>query len=156
MNKKAIFESMVKYYISKSYTHNYIAVFTFDGVVYMVIVGNDFFNNGVKLDKASRGAGYSIRFKPNKSDKINLLAKGAKVLCSIEYFEELVKNSKYNKGEIIEKLVTEYYGQEWEKDNVPFTDDGDLTVNGIAYQIKFERATFINEKQIARMRAEGK
>lgn len=156
MNKKAIFESMVKYYISKSYTHNYIVVFTFDGVVYMVIVGNDFFNNGVKLDKASRGAGYSIRFKPNKSDKINLLAKGAKVLCSIEYFEELVKNSKYNKGEIIEKLVTEYYGQEWEKDNVPFTDDGDLTVNGIAYQIKFERATFINEKQIARMRAEDK
>ncbi len=156
MNKKAIFENMVKYYISKSYTHNYIAVFTFDGVVYMVIVGNDFFNNGVKLDKASRGAGYSIRFKPNKSDKINLLAKGAKVLCSIEYFEELVKNSKYNKGEIIEKLVTEYYGQEWEKDNVPFTDDGDLTVNNIAYQIKFERATFINEKQIARMRAEDK
>lgn len=156
MNKKAIFESMVKYYISKSYTHNYIVVFTFDGVVYMVIVGNDFFNNGVKLDKASRGAGYSIRFKPNKSDKINLLAKGAKVLCSIEYFEELVKNSKYNKGEIIEKLVTEYYGQEWEKDNVPFTDDGDLTVNGVAYQIKFERATFINEKQIARMRAEDK
>lgn len=156
MNKKAIFENMVKYYISKSYTHNYIAVFTFDGVVYMVIVGNDFFNNGVKLDKASRGAGYSIRFKPNKSDKINLLAKGAKVLCSIEYFEELVKNSKYNKGEIIEKLVTEYYGQEWKKDNVPFTDDGDLTVNNIAYQIKFERATFINEKQIARMRAEDK
>lgn len=156
MNKKAIFESMVKYYISKSYTHNYIAVFTFDGVVYMVIIGNDFFNNGVKLDKASRGAGYSIRFKPTKSDKINLLAKGAKVLCSIEYFEELVKNSKYNKGEIIEKLVTEYYGQEWKKDNVPFTDDGDLTVNNIAYQIKFERATFINEKQIARMRAEGK
>lgn len=156
MNKKAIFENMVKYYISKSYTHNYIAVFTFDGVVYMVIVGNDFFNNGVKLDKASRGGGYSIRFKPNKSDKINLLAKGAKVLCSIEYFEELVKNSKYNKGEIIEKLVTEYYGQEWKKDNVPFTDDGDLTVNNIAYQIKFERATFINEKQIARMRAEDK
>ena len=156
MNKKAIFESMVKYYISKSYTHNYIAVFTFDGVVYMVIIGNDFFNNGVKLDKASRGAGYSIRFKPTKSDKINLLAKGAKVLCSIEYFEELVKNSKYNKGEIIEKLVTEYYGQEWKKDKVPITDDGDLTVNNIAYQIKFERATFINEKQIARMRAEGK
>lgn len=156
MNKKAIFENMVKYYIAKSYTHNYIAVFTFDGVVYMVIIGNDFFNNGVKLDKASRGAGYSIRFKPNKSDKINLLTKGAKVLCSVEYFEELVKNSKYNKGEIIEKLVTEYYGQEWEKDNVPFTDDGDLTVNSVAYQIKFERATFINEKQIARMRAEDK
>ena len=43
------------------------------------------------------------------------------------------------------------FGQIWEKDNVPFTDDGDLTVDGIAYQLKFEKATFINEKQMMRM-----
>jgi hypothetical protein len=39
----------------------------------------------------------------------------------------------------------------WEKDNVPFTEDGDLTANGIAYQIKFEKATFTNEKTLARL-----
>ena len=62
----------------------------------------------------------------------------------------MFEESKYNRGEIFEKLVTEFYGQKWEKDNVPFTDDGDLTVNGIAYQIKFQKATFTSEKQLAR------
>ena len=76
----------------------------------------------------------------------------AKVLCSAKFFNEQVANSKYNKGEIFERLVTEWYGQEWEKDNVPFTDDGDLTVDGIAYQIKYEQATFITEAQMMRMR----
>ena len=155
INKNAIFENLVTFYHKASFTDNYIFAFVFKGVVYMVKAGSCDFNKGVKLDKASRGAGYSIRFKPNKTDKINLLALGAKVLCSEEFFNELVKNSKYNKGEIIEKLVTEYYGQEWEKDNVPFTEDGDLTINGKAYQIKFEKATFINETQMARMRARG-
>lgn len=156
MNKQIILKNLISYYTEQSYTHNYIAVFTFDGVVYMVIIGNDIFNTGIKLDKASRSAGYSIRFKPNKSDKINLLTKGAIALCSVEYFDEMVKNSKYNKGEIAEKIVTEHFGQTWEKDNVPFTDDGDITVDGIAYQIKYEKATFINEKQMMKMKAEGR
>ena len=77
---------------------------------------------------------------------------GYTILCSKEYFEEVVKNSKYNRGEIFEKLVTEYFGQEWEKDNVPFTEDGDLTVKGIAYQIKYQSATFVNEKTLANLK----
>ena len=82
------------------------------------------------------------------------MSMGAKVLCSEKFFDELTSESKYNKGEIFEKLMTELNGQEWEKDNVPFTEDGDLTVNGIAYQIKFEKASFINEKQMMKMMAE--
>ena len=45
-------------------------------------------------------------------------------------------------------------GQEWTKDNVPFTEDGDLTVDGVAYQLKFEKATFITEGQMMRMKGE--
>ena len=48
-------------------------------------------------------------------------------------------------------MVTEHFGQTWEKDNVPFTKDGDITVNGTAYQIKFQKATFCNEKSIANL-----
>ena len=75
----------------------------------------------------------------------------AGLLCSEKFFEEQVASTKYNKGEIFEKMVTEYFGQEWEKDNVPFTEDGDITVNGVAYQIKFQKATFCNEKSIANL-----
>lgn len=148
---KELFEMMISRYNKLSYTHNYIYGFVFQNMVYMVETTSEIMPYVLKLDKASRGAGYALRFKPNKAQKALLLSKGAQLICSKEFFEQIVTNSKYNRGEIFEKMITELYGQVWEKDNVPFTEDGDLTVNGKAFQIKFEKATFINEKQLARM-----
>lgn len=145
---------MVEFYNTHAYTHHYIFGFRAAGNIWFVVVTAELLPELLKLDKASRGAGYALRFKPNKGQKALLMSKGATVLCSEKFFDELAGESKYNKGEIFEKLMTELNGQTWEKDNVPFTEDGDLTADGIAYQIKFEKATFINEKQIARMRAE--
>lgn len=153
MNKEVIKMKLETFYHAKSYTDNYIAVFICNGVVYAAICKGFQMFAAVKLDKASRGAGYSLRFKPNKAEKQALMSLETITLCSVEYFNQLVAESKYNKGEIAEKLVTEYFGQTWEKDNVPFTEDGDLTVDGVAYQIKFEKATFINEAQMMRMKA---
>ena len=121
-------------------------------IIAVVTTNTELFNTGVKLDKASKGQGYSIRFKPNNSEKVALMSGKSFVLCSTEMFNTLVAESKYNKGEIVEKLVTEYFGQTWTKDNVPYTVDGDITVDGVKYQIKFEKATFINEGQMIRMR----
>ena len=73
-------------------------------------------------------------------------------ICSASYFKALVAESKYNNGEIFEKMVTEYFGQVWEKDNIPYTEAGDIEVDGVAYQVKYERATFTNEKILAKMR----
>ena len=146
-----LLEKMIQFYNKKAFTHMYIFGFTYKGNVYMVTTNNHVLNMILRLDKASRGAGYALRFKPNNKIKVLLLGLGAKVLCSVEYFNELCTESKYNKGEIFEKLVTEQAGQTWEKDNVPFTKDGDLTIDGIAYQIKYEKATFINEAQMDRM-----
>ncbi len=151
----ALFRKMVKFYNSKSFTHLYIFGIRFCGNIWLVKTTSEILETVLSLDKASRGAGYALRFKPNKAKKAALLAENGKILCSEKFFDELAKNSKYNKGEIFEKLVTELYGQTWEKDNVPFTDDGDLTVDGIAYQIKFEKATFINEKQMLRIQGEA-
>ena len=151
MMNTALFEMMINRYNELAYTHNYIYGFYFQNTVYMVETSAEIMPYILKLDKASRGAGYALRFCPTKEQKTFLLSKGAKALCSKEFFETSVKESKYNKGEIFEKMVTEFYGQEWTKDNVPFTEDGDLTTNGIAYQIKFEKATFTNEKTLARI-----
>lgn len=151
MRNTALFKMMIDRYNELAYTHDYIYGFFFQNLVYMVKATEKDMPYICKLDKASRGAGYSLRFSPNKKQKALLLAKGATALCSKEFFEELVKNSKYNKGEIFEKIVTEYFGQKWTKDNIPFTDAGDIEVNGKAFQIKFEKATFTNEKTLARM-----
>ena len=84
------------------------------------------------------------------SDKIYMTSHlGAEPMMDEASFEAMVKGSKYNRGEIFEKLTTEAAGQKWVKDNVPFTEDGDLTVNGTKYQIKYNKATFANEKSLA-------
>lgn len=151
MKNNEIKRTLIQFYNKHAFTHNYILGFRMNGNIYYVIVDAKELDFVTKLDKASRGAGYSLRFKPNKAQKNYLMSLGAEILCSEEFFDELCEMSKYNKGEIFEKLVTEMNGQTWVKDNVPFTEDGDLTVDGIAYQLKFEKATFITEAQMMRM-----
>ena len=136
MMNTALFMSMIDRYNALSYTHNYIFGFTYMGNVYATTVTSEILPYILKLDKASRGQGYSIRFKPTKAQKTLLLSKGAELICSYKFFIETVEESKYNKGEIFEKLITEKFGQVWEKDNVPFTEDGDVTVDGM---IKFSK-----------------
>ena len=143
---------MINAYNSVAYTHNYIFGFAFNGMIYSVTTGAEMLSEILKLDTASRGCGKALRFCPNREIKIALLSL-ATPLCSVEVFTAEVENSKYNKGEIFEKLVTENFGLEWVKDNLPFTQGGDVEVNGIAYQIKFERATFCNEKSLAHLAA---
>lgn len=150
MEKTIIRNTLINFYNETSATHNYIVAFNFKGNIIAVVTTNtELFNTGVKLDKASKGQGYSIRFKPNNSEKVALMSGKSFVLCSTEMFNTLVAESKYNKGEIVEKLVTEYFGQTWTKDNVPFTISGDVVVDEKHYQVKYQGATFTNEKTLA-------
>ena len=149
-NNTALHMSLINRYNAVAFTHEYIWGFIYKKNVYMAITSSDVMPFVTCLDKASRGAGYALRFCPNADQKVALMP-NAQLLCSETFFNEQVASTKYNKGEIFEKMVTEYFGQEWEKDNVPFTEDGDITVNGIAYQIKFQKATFCNEKSIANL-----
>ncbi len=146
----SLLNSMIERYNHLSYTHNYIFGFAYKGNVYMVKTTNSVLASILTLDKASRGAGYALRFCPTAPIKLFLMV-GAELLCSVKYFNETCENSTYNKGEIFEKMVTEKFGLVWEKDNVPFTKAGDIEVNGIAYQIKYEKATFCNEKSLANL-----
>lgn len=153
MTNTALFSGMIEKYDTLSATHNYIFGFEYRGNVYMVDATSESLPYILTLDKASRGAGYALRFKPTIDQRLYLIGLGAKVLCSTEFFKSLVASNKYNNGENFEKLVTEYFGQVWEKDTVPFWKDGDITVDGIKYQIKFNKASFTNEKQLAKLGA---
>lgn len=150
MENFTLLTKMLNQYIGLSFAHLYILGFRYQGNIYMTIQGDNFLPFVCTLDKASRGYGYALRYKPNKGVKIAML-NNATCLCSEKYFDETVANSKYNKGEVFEKFVTEYYGQRWIKDTVPFTKAGDIMVNGTHYQIKFEKATFTNEYTLDRL-----
>ena len=152
MTNTTMFRKLISDYDSLAYTHHYIFGFAADGVVYAATTLNDVLPYVCTLDRASRGQGYSLRFKPTKAQKNFLKTCDLFPLCSADFFADEVKSSKYNAGEIFEKMVTEHFGQTWEKDNVPFTEGGDIEIDGIAYQIKFEKATFTNEKTLKKLR----
>lgn len=151
MTNTTLFNSMIQRYNEHSFTHNYIFGFEYKGNIYMVEATSEALPYILTLDKASRGAGYSLRFKPTVEQRLYLMSLGAVVLCSSAYFKDLVASNKYNNGENFEKLVTEYFGQVWEKDTVPFWEDGDITVGKVAYQVKFNKASFTTEKQLLKL-----
>lgn len=141
--------TMIEWYNRLAYTHNYVFGFEWEKNVYYVITDEKHLDVLLTLDRASRGAGMALRFKPTKQiKKLMFTLFNPVLICSAEYFNDIAENSKYNKGEIFEKLYTEINGMEWKKDNKKFTEDGDITINGIAYQIKYEKATFTNEKTL--------
>ena len=150
MKNTAMLLNLIDRYNDLAYTHNYIFGFTFSGNVYMARATKKILPAILCVDRASGGQGASLRFCPTKDIKLALMAH-AEVLCTKSYFDAVCAESKYNKGEVFEMLVTESYGQHWEKDNVPFTEAGDIEVGGISYQIKYQKASFSNEKSLARL-----
>lgn len=157
MMNEGMMKMLIDGYNKVAYTHEYMFGFADRGMVYVAICKSDMMPYICTLNKASSkcGGGYSLRFKPNKSQKELLKTCECYMLCSVEHFNNVFENSKYNRGEIFEKLVTEHYGQTWEKDNVPFTEGGDLEVNGVAYQLKYEKATFCSESSLANLIAKA-
>ena len=140
---------MIEMYHSIASTHNYIFGFRYDNGIYHFTTNGEHLDLITTLDKASRDGGFSLRFKPTRQQKKLIFEMfNPELICSEMLFDEIVKNSKYNNGEIFEKIETELNGQKWKKDNKKFTECGDIQINGIEYQIKFEKATFTNEKTL--------
>lgn len=152
MTNASLFKSMIERYERASFAKQYILGFAYKGNVYMARTDASVFPYVMTLDLASRGAGCSIRFCPTNDQKLFLLNRST-ILCSEKFFNETCASSIYNRGEIFEKLVTEFYGQTWEKDNVPFTEAGDIEINEIAYQIKYQKSTLASEKTLERLGA---
>ena len=152
-----LFKMLIDGYNAIAYTHNYIFGFTYKHMIYMSINTKEIMPYICKLDRAAdKKDGMALRFCPNVQQKL-LLMPTAKPICSETYFNAMCNEkyinakgnlTKYNRGEVFEKLITEYYGQTWVKDNVPFTKGPDVVGNGIPYQVKFESATFTNERTL--------
>ena len=148
-----MFRTLIRKYDHLSYTHNYMFGFADHGTIWCALATSDLLPFVCTLDHASRGQGCALRFKPTLGQKELLKTCETFAVCSEAYFNDLFASTKYNRGEIFEKLVTEHFGQIWVKDHVPFTEAGDIEVNGTAYQIKYEKATFTNEKTLQNLGA---
>lgn len=138
---------MLGYYEKFNKAEKYIIGFSHKGKIYMEMV--DHLNpDMITLESASKNQGVSLRFRPKSTHKAEMLLK-AVCLGTIE----MLLDEKYNKGEMFEKIITEYYGQEWVKDTVPFHMAGDINIGGVEVQIKFEKAGLCTSKTLEKLLA---
>lgn len=138
--------TMMKWYEKFSAADGYIIGFVMDKMLYMVEMDR-IAPRFLSVEEASRNQGDNLRLRLKKAQKQSL-AKKAICLGSAD----VLTADKYNKGENFEKVVTEYYGQEWEKDTIPFYMQGDINVNGRELQIKLDSATLANSKMLEKLK----
>lgn len=146
-------------YNAIAHTHNYCFGYTAHGSVFAVLVSDLSLDHLLALtqtDIASQKNGGTTSFKYRQnSDRIALLNRigtAVKELCTVDHLETLYAESKRNRGQIFEGLVAQAFGMTLEdKENLPFTQGGDATLNGIEYQIKYTRATFSDERTLLRL-----
>ena len=139
--------TMIKWYREKSVADGYILGFVYAGELWMIET-KEIMPRFLTVEVASRNQGENLRLRIRKSLKEELMRKGPICLGDAS----LLEAEKYNKGEIFEKIVTEYYGQTWQKDTIPFWVQGDINVDGRELQIKLDTATLMNTKQIERFK----
>lgn len=64
-----------------------------------------------------------------------------------------LEDEKYNKGVMFEKLVYEMNGQEFRgKDNVRFTEGGDIVIDGKQIQVKYEHARICYDTTLTKLK----
>lgn len=163
MEKKINLVNLVNRYCKISATKSYIFGFVRNGSVYAVKVedADRMLSELVFLGSASRGQGFSIRFRPNKVQQELILANASevKILCSYEYLEEVKKEYGNNRGNAFENLsAIAFSGKLNESKNAKFTECGDMNINGKEYQAKFGckdgAATFTNEATLHNLEEE--
>lgn len=139
----------IKNYRKFSAADSYVVGFFYNHNVYMIEL-DEIAPRFITLERESEknGGGMSLRLRLRKDYKEQLIRKGAELIGT----ENLIKDSKYNKGEAFERIVTEKFGQTWEKDNVPFWVAGDISLENKEIQVKFENATITTERGIENAR----
>ena len=102
----------------------------------------------VQRECSACGGGYGLYINvKSKKAKAELIKKAVKVgaLADLE--------GEYNKGVMFEKLVYKINGQTFRgKDNVKFTEGGDIVIDGKEIQVKYEHARICYDKTLQKLK----
>lgn len=143
-------KEMLNNYNATSAADAYILGFSDKDRVYEIIVEHlPEWLIGLDRESSSHGGARKLRIKMTAINKRKLIAIGAQYIGTVAE----ILTARKNKGEAFEKWITEKAGQDWVKDSIPYYIDGDITINGKKYQIKFDNASLANENTIAKAMA---
>lgn len=143
-------DTMIRFYMKHSAADSYIVGFVYNRGLYFITM-DEIKPRFLSIEQASRNQGENLRLRLKKAHRESLMKKSPIYLGSAD----CLNSDNYNKGEIFEKLVTEYYGQTWTKDTVPFYVAGDININGQEVQIKLDSATLMNTAHMKKLQKRG-
>ena len=144
--------NILEAFYNSTATHNYIFGVAYRGRIYAYFVKLDLNGYMVMFNEKPTTAKRQtvIKYRSSKAKRDWLEAHASKVLDFIS--EEDLKAScrtkvnRYGKsyiencGDCLEWLLAKYFGiNQNEKSNLKHTDGGDLVIDGIAYQVKYEK-----------------
>ena len=94
------------------------------------------------------GGGYGLYINVHtKKAKNELIKKAVKVGTMADL------KGQYNRGVMFEKLIYELNGQTFRgKDNVRFTESGDIVIDGKEIQVKYEHARICYDKTLTKLK----
>lgn len=153
-------ERMFDAYESIAGTSHYRFAFDYNGLLYVADATSDDMRGLLKLDTASRGAGYALRAHATPRLKYAMVNNGAVPRCTCADFEQFKASAIANgrckagtpNGHILEMLECDRLGIEWAQDNDGFETGGDIAENGVEYQYKMQYKssdpTFANERKL--------
>ena len=96
--------------------------------------------------RAGGGYGLYINVRTKKA-KNELIKKAVRVGTMADL------KGQYNRGVMFEKLIYELNGQTFRgKDNVRFTEGGDIVINGKEIQVKYEHARICYDKTLQKLK----
>ena len=93
------------------------------------------------VESSSKGGHQKFKMYLSKKEKDMLIKKGAIEVMTTEEFESIPYS---NKGMKCEKWLHDKTNQSYTPNNKRFDKGGDICINGIEYQIKFENASLTN------------
>lgn len=150
-------ETMIRNYRKFSAADAYLLGFEYHNNIYTIAVDEikpRWIN--VERESSKKGGRRKLQLRLHAADKELFIRKGAKFICSVKDFP---KGRNYNnKGVALECAISEANGIPFRgKESVGFWFDGDLTIDGVSYQIKMDGAQIVVEdtletlKKLARM-----
>lgn len=162
MNAHEIFTTT---YLPTTATDYFCACFMDCHRVYMSIIPAANMGAYLKIGRksSSHGGGVVLRYKPDTTQKLDMrntygaqyIATEDELVATCAMLRDMaangeivnantgkaVKPSALNNGHACEYIIAARWGLDWEFDNSSHKVKGDLTVDGVEYQVKFTNAT---------------
>lgn len=142
----------IRYYRKFSGADAYILGFIYKHELYAITV-DEIMPRFMRVEKSSakKGAHEKLQFRLRNEHKEQLIRKGAQKIGTEADLLEIPNN----KGVSFERMVYRMNGQEpREKDNIRFTEGGDINVNGVEYQVKLEGAQIVEFRTLNKIQKE--